>query len=257
METLICIPTSQFQKDLITEPGLLSESESAVCLRLTQFCIESLESWETLQSRSNEGTGLPRKQVKRPLMHQAATSPCTVKQVRYSPTVGHLENKKGLSTMDVPSYHECTFLIKSEGRSGLSNSLGPHGLWTLQARMLEWVAFPFSRGCSQPRDRTSSPILQADSLPAEPKGEPKNAGVGSLSLLQGIFPTEESNQGLLYCRQTLYQLSYEESHILIKSFMFRRNLLMPHQDNISFRIHYSENTHGFVHLGDFWNEKVL
>ena len=33
----------------------------------------------------------------------------------------------------------------------------------------------------------------------------------SLSLLQGIFPTQESNWGLLHCRQILYQLSYEGS----------------------------------------------
>ena len=51
-----------------------------------------------------------------------------------------------------------------------------------------------------------SPILQADSLPAEPPGKPKNTGVGSLSLLQGIFPTQESNQDLLHCRWILYQL---------------------------------------------------
>ena len=36
-----------------------------------------------------------------------------------------------------------------------------------------------------------SPALQADSLPAEPPGKPRNTGVGSLSLLQGIFPTIE------------------------------------------------------------------
>ena len=36
--------------------------------------------------------------------------------------------------------------------------------------------------------------------------------VGSLSLLQGIFPTQESNQGLLHCRWILYQLSYQGSH---------------------------------------------
>ena len=53
-----------------------------------------------------------------------------------------------------------------------------------------------------------SPALQAHSLPAEPQGKPKNTGVGSLSLLQRIFPTQESNQGLLHCRQILYQLSY-------------------------------------------------
>ena len=39
----------------------------------------------------------------------------------------------------------------------------------------------------------------------------QNTGVGSLSLLQGIFLTQESNQGLLHCRQILYQPSYLES----------------------------------------------
>ena len=37
----------------------------------------------------------------------------------------------------------------------------------------------------------------------------QNTGVGSLSLLQGIFPTQELNWGLLHCRQILYQLSYQ------------------------------------------------
>ena len=37
----------------------------------------------------------------------------------------------------------------------------------------------------------------------------QNTGVGSLSLLQGIFPTQESNWGLLQCRRILYQLSYQ------------------------------------------------
>ena len=36
-----------------------------------------------------------------------------------------------------------------------------------------------------------------------------NTEVGSLSLLQRIFPTQESNWGLLHCRWILYQLSYE------------------------------------------------
>ena len=76
----------------------------------------------------------------------------------------------------------------------------------LQARTLECVAFPFFRGSSQPR----SPPLQVDSLPAEPQGKPKNTEVGSLSLLQWIFSTQESNWGLLHCREILYQLNYQE-----------------------------------------------
>ena len=39
----------------------------------------------------------------------------------------------------------------------------------------------------------------------------QNTGVDSLSLLQGILPTQESNWGLLCCRRIFYQLSYEGS----------------------------------------------
>ena len=39
----------------------------------------------------------------------------------------------------------------------------------------------------------------------------QNTGAGSLSLLQGIFPTQGSNPGLLHCRQILYQLSHQGS----------------------------------------------
>ena len=46
-----------------------------------------------------------------------------------------------------------------------------HGI--LQATILEWVAFPFSMGPFPPRDRTQSPMLQADSLPAEPQSKPR------------------------------------------------------------------------------------
>ena len=40
-----------------------------------------------------------------------------------------------------------------------------------------------------------TPAGQADSLPADPQGKSKNIGVGSLSLLQRIFPNQESNWG--------------------------------------------------------------
>ena len=50
-------------------------------------------------------------------------------------------------------------------------------------------------------------------LPAEPQGKYRNTGVDSLSLLQQIFPTQESNLGLLHCRGILYQLSYQGSPI--------------------------------------------
>ena len=42
----------------------------------------------------------------------------------------------------------------------------------------------------------------------------QNTGVGSLSLLQWIFLTQESNWGLLHCRRILYQLSYQGCPII-------------------------------------------
>ena len=55
----------------------------------------------------------------------------------------------------------------------MSNSLEPHGLYS----------------------------------PLNPPGQ--NTGMGSCSLLQGIFPTQGSNPGFPYCRQILYQLSHQ------------------------------------------------
>ena len=82
-----------------------------------------------------------------------------------------------------------------------------HGI--LQARILEWLAFLFSRDLPNPGMEPRSPSLQVDSLPVEPPGKPKNTGIGSLSLLHQMFPTLELNWGLLHCRRILYQLSYQ------------------------------------------------
>ena len=66
-------------------------------------------------------------------------------------------------------------ILENESCSVVSDSLGPHG------------------------------ILSPWNSPGQ------NIGLGSLSLLQGIFPTQESNQGLLYCRWILNQLPYQGS----------------------------------------------
>ena len=49
-------------------------------------------------------------------------------------------------------------------------------------------------------------------LPSEAPGKPKNTEVGSLSLLQGIFPMQESNHGLLHCRWILTSSTTREAH---------------------------------------------
>ena len=67
------------------------------------------------------------------------------------------------------------------------------------------------QGSSQPRDQTQVSRIAGRFFPAEPQGNPKNTGVGSLSLLQKIFLTQESTRGLLHCRWILYQLNYQGS----------------------------------------------
>ena len=68
--------------------------------------------------------------------------------------------------------HCVVVVVSSESRSVVSNSLGPHGL---------------NRPWNSPG---------------------QNTGVGSLSLLQGILPTQGLNPGLPPCRRILYQLSH-------------------------------------------------
>ena len=81
------------------------------------------------------------------------------------------------------------------------------------SKLKYWSGWPFP----SPGDllnlgvKPRSPVFLADSLPAEPQRKPKNTGVGNLSLFQYIFPTQESNQGLLYLKWILYQLSYQGS----------------------------------------------
>ena len=64
--------------------------------------------------------------------------------------------------------------------------------------------FPSAGSLPNPEIKPRSPTFQADSLPAEPPEKPKNTGMGSLSLLQRLFLTQESNWGLLYCRQIFF-----------------------------------------------------
>ena len=73
--------------------------------------------------------------------------------------------------------------------------------------------FPSPADLPNPGIEPRSLTFQADSLPAEPQGKPKNTEVGSLSLLQQIFLTQEWNRGLLHCKQILYQLRYQGSPV--------------------------------------------
>ena len=114
----------------------------------------------------------------------------------------------------------------------------PLSMGIFQGIILEWIAMLFSRESSQPRDWTwvfciagrfftiwatwervsESRSVVSDSLrphglysPWDSPGQ--NTGVGSLSLFQGIFPTQGSNPGLPHCGQILYHLSLQGNFI--------------------------------------------
>ena len=112
------------------------------------------------------------------------------------------------STFPEPShYRHPAILCESGSCSVVSNSATP---WTIQpmefSRPEYWSGYPFpSPGdLLNPRIEPRSLILQADSLSAEPQGKAEDTVMGSLSLLQWIFLTQESNRGLLHCRWILF-----------------------------------------------------
>ena len=111
----------------------------------------------------------------------------------------------------------CPVTTHRHSRSVVSTVCNP---WTAAHQVLlsmglsrqeYWSGLP----CPPPGDlfnpgiKPRSPALQADSLPSEPPGKPKNTGMSSLSLLQGILLTQELNQDLLHCRQILHLLNYQ------------------------------------------------
>ena len=114
------------------------------------------------------------------------------------------------------------------------------------ARLLGWLTISFYRGLPHTETEPASLLWEADSLPLCHQGSPgvcvslsgvsdsllphgmyparllcpwdspgKNAGVGCLSLLQGIFLTQGSNLGLLHCRLILYCLNHQGSPYLL------------------------------------------
>ena len=101
----------------------------------------------------------------------------------------------------------------------------PLSIGIFQARILEWVSCPPPGDLPNPGifpTRGSNPVshIAGGSLPTEPPGKPKHTELGSLSLLQRIFLTQESNRGLLHCKRVLYQLSYQGSRHLFSDAEF-------------------------------------
>ena len=104
------------------------------------------------------------------------------------------------------SWSPASVSSKSESHSVLCNSATQNIQSMEFSRPEYWSGEPFPSPGDRPKQgiKPKSLTLQENSLPPEPQGKPKNSRVGSLSLLQGIFPTHKSKWGLLHCRWILY-----------------------------------------------------
>jgi len=89
-----------------------------------------------------------------------------------------------------------------------------HSPWNSPGQNTGVVAIPFSRGSSQPRDGTQVSRIAGGFFTSQATREAEEYWVGSPSLLQRIFLTQELNWGLLHCRRILYKPSYKGSPIV-------------------------------------------
>ena len=66
-------------------------------------------------------------------------------------------------------------------------------------------------------------LTLCDPMDCSPQNFPgKSTGVGCHLLLQGIFLTQGSNQGVSHCRQILYHLSHQQSPIVVVTIFINR-----------------------------------
>ena len=119
----------------------------------------------------------------------------------------------------VVSHIKCTADIsyyyekyESESHSIASSSLWSHGRWNSPGQNTLVGSLSLLQGIF-PTQGSNPGHLHCRWIlyQLSPQGQPKNSGADSLSLCQWIFLTQESNWGLLHCRQIHYQLSYEGS----------------------------------------------
>ena len=84
----------------------------------------------------------------------------------------------------------------------------------------------YTSTCESESGSVMSNSLRPHELYSSRNSPGQNAGVGSLSLRQGIFPNQGLNPGLLLCRRILYQLSYQGSPTLLVTFDTTCDLLL-------------------------------
>ena len=111
-------------------------------------------------------------------------------------------------------FHKTGEVQWSQSCSVMSNSLQPPGLyspWNSPGQNTEVGSCFLLQGIFPAQESTYVSHISGTFFTSWATREAKNTGVGSLSLLQWILLIQESNQGLLDCRQILYQLRHQGS----------------------------------------------
>ena len=126
------------------------------------------------------------------------------------PMGGHKVNEKALEAfwlkmVDRTHQSNCSLPKTTIFVRVVSYSLWPHGI--LQARILEEVAFPFSRGSSQPRDQTQVSHIAGGSLPTEPQGKPKTTIVISFLKKEKTWMHEEGDNNNKFLESKHWKLT--------------------------------------------------
>ena len=134
-------------------------------------------------------------------------------------THGNYKNK-GVKNQSVKRMNECRLSVQDwqENTAGLTSLNSRFDLEWLERTWMSYNTYnakyqivSIFRNLESESHSVVSDSLQPHGLYSPWNSPGQNTGVGSLSLFQGIFPTQGSNPGLLHFRRILYQLSHKGS----------------------------------------------
>ena len=125
------------------------------------------------------------------------------------------------------------------------------------SRQEYWTGLPFPSPMHESKKwkwnhSVVSNSLQPHGLYSPWNSPDQNTGVGSCSLLQGIFPAQGSNPGLPHCRQILYQLSHKGSPKESGNVTKWENRSLVLSQKITYKIYEFYTKHIYWALDNHW-----
>ena len=119
----------------------------------------------------------------------------------------------------IKSLHNLHYILHHSGAGHTTNTVD----WFSQLLLAQLLKASITKQlsfCESASHSVVSNSLWPHGLHSPWNSPGQNTGVGSLSLLQGIFPTQGSNPGLPHCRWILYQLSRKGSPSFCNMYFF-------------------------------------